>query len=244
VAGHSKYSNIKHRKGAQDAKRAKIFTRLIREILVAAKAGPDPDGNPRLRTAIIAARAGNMPKDRIDNAISKASGADAASYDEIRYEAYGVGGTAFIVECLTDNHNRSASEVRAIFSKFAGSLAETGSVSFMFEHMGVVRFPQEVASEDEIFEQAVEYGAESVETEGELHIITSQVVDFIAMRDKLIEKYGDPQSAALEWLPKNLVAVNAEHATTLLKMLDALDENDDVQNVYTNTDFPEEEVGS
>jgi YebC/PmpR family DNA-binding regulatory protein len=235
MAGHSQFANIKHRKGAQDKKRAKIFTKLVREITVAAKGGDDPDGNPRLRGALIAARSQNLPKERIDNAIKKGSGADSGeNYEEMRYEGYGAGGTAFIVEALTDNKNRTASSVRTIFSKASGSLGETGSVNFMFEHVGEIVFPATVASSDEIFEVAVELGAESAESDEEFHIITCAIDDFAAVRDGLVVKYGDPESAALVWQAKTPIEVDEEKAVTLLKMIDALEDDDDMQKVYHN----------
>ncbi len=235
MAGHSKFANIKHRKGAQDAKRAKIFTRLIKEIVVAAKGGEDPDGNPRLRSAIIAAKAANVPKDRIANAVQKGSSSNEGdAYENMRYEGYGVAGTAFIIETLTDNRNRTAASVRSSFNKFGGNLGETGSVAFMFDHLGVIRFPANIASEDEIFEIAVEAGADSVESDAESHIISCSVEDFATVRDNLIAKYGDPEGLGLEWLAKDYLDVAADKQESLQKMIDALEEDDDVQNIYYN----------
>lgn len=238
MAGHSKFANIKHRKGAQDAKRAKIFTRLIREVMVAAKGGEDINGNPRLRSAIIAAKAANMPKDRIDNAVKKGSNSgEGDNYENFRYEAYGPGGTAFIVEVLTDNKNRTASSVRSIFNKFGGSLAESGSVSFMFEHLGVIRYLAEGISEEEIFEIAVDAGGESIDNEDGHYIISTQVADFAKVRDVLIEKYGDPEALGLEWVAKDRMEISEDKKETLFKMIDSLDEDDDVQNFYTNANI-------
>lgn len=238
MAGHSKFANIKHRKAAQDAKRTKIFSKLVKELVVAAKSGPDPDGNPRLRTAIIAAKAANLPKDRIENAIKKGSGSEGDNnYDEIRYEAYGPAGTAFIVECLTDNKNRSASSVRSIFTKYGGNLAESGSVSFMFSHKGVINFKACVASEDDMFEFAVNAGADSVESSEEIHHIQTEVSEFTNIRDQLIEKFGDPESANLEWIPNNYCDLPTEKNEVYNKLIDALDEDDDVQNYYANASF-------
>lgn len=235
MAGHSKFANIKHRKAAQDAKRTKIFNKVVKELVVAAKSGPDPDANPRLRTAIIAAKSANLPKDRIENAIKKGSGeGDTTNYEEVRYEAYGPGGCAFIVECLTDNRNRSASSVRSAFTKCGGNLAELGSVAFMFEHKGVICFKAEVASEEEMFETAVMAGAESVESDEEYHVIHTEVTDFAAVRDELIDKYGDFESARLEWLANNEVDLDEEKQVTIMKLIDVLDDDDDVQDYYTN----------
>jgi YebC/PmpR family DNA-binding regulatory protein len=197
MAGHSKFKNIMHRKGAQDKKRAKVFARLIREITVAAKSGlPEPDKNPRLRSAVIAARAANMPKDNVDRAIKRvAAGEDDSSYEEIRYEGYGPAGVALIVEAMTDNKNRTASEVRAAFNKYGGSLGETNSVSFMFDQVGLLQFPLETASADEMFEKAVEAGASNVETSEDGHEVTCDPDDFSTVRDNLIEAYGDPAEA-------------------------------------------------
>ena len=236
MSGHSQYKNIMYRKGAQDKKRAKIFARLIREITVAAKSGlPEPDKNPRLRAAVSAARAANMPKDNVDRAIKRvAGGEDDVSYEEIRYEGYGPGGVALIVEALTDNRNRTASEVRSAFSKHGGSLGETNSVSFMFDHVGLVAFDQAVGSPEEVFEAAVEAGADNVESTTEGHEITCDPGDFNIVRDALTERFGDPREAHLTWKPQTTVDVDERHAETLLKLLDVLDDNDDVQQVAAN----------
>jgi len=235
MAGHSQFKNIMHRKGRQDAAKSKLFGKLAREITVSAKMGlPDPAMNPRLRAAIIAARAENMPKDNIDRAIKKATGGDAETYDEIRYEGYGPGGVAVIVEVLTDNRNRTAGEVRATFTKSGGNLAETGAVSFMFDHVGVVEYDAKAASTDAMLEAAIEAGAEDVASSEAGHeIYTTQ--DSLREVAKVLEaKFGEPRKAALIWKPQNTVAVNDEQGDRLLKLIEALNEHDDVQNVYAN----------
>src|SRR5712691_8386848 len=235
MAGHSQFKNIMHRKGRQDAVRSKMFGKLAREITVAAKLGlPDPGMNPRLRAAIMAARAENMPKDNIDRAIKKALGGDAETYDEIRYEGYGPGGVAFIVEVLTDNRNRAAGEVRSTFTKHGGNLAETGAVSFMFSHVGVVEFDAKVASADAMLEAAIEAGAEDVVSiESGHEIYTAQ--DTLRDVAKALEtKFGEPRKAALVWKPQNTVAVDDVQGEKLLKLIETLTEHDDVQNVYAN----------
>ena len=244
MAGHSQFKNIMYRKGAQDKKRAKLFSKLIREVTVAAKAGgPDPDANPRLRAAISAARAANMPKDNIDRALKKASGGDDDTvYEEMRYEGYGPGGVAIIVEALTDNRNRTASEVRAAFSKQGGSLGETNSVSFMFDRVGLIGFPAEVASPDDMFEAAVEAGADNVESDGDGHVVTCAPDDFSTVRDALAERFGDPREARLSWKPQSTIAVDEDAADTLLKLLDVLDDNDDVQQVSANFEIADEVI--
>lgn len=243
MAGHSQFSNIKHRKGAQDAKRAKVFTKLLREITVAAKTGiPDPASNPRLRSALIDARSKNMPKDRIDAAIKKVvSGSDGENFDEMRYEGYAPGGIAIIVEALTDNRNRTASEVRSMFTKAGGALGETGSVGFMFDHVGIIQFDASVAGEDDMFEAALEAGADEVESLEDVHVVITQVENFTAVRDALIEKFTDPVSAKLEWKAKDAMEINnLEKAQKLLKMVDALEDCDDVQTVTGNYVFSED----
>ncbi len=241
MAGHSQFANIKHRKGAQDAKKAKKFTKILREISVAAKSGqPDPNMNPRLRNAIIEARSNNMPKDRIDAAIKKAIGGnDGDNFEEIRYEGYAPSGIAIIVEALTDNRNRTASEVRSIFTKSGGALGETGSVGFMFDRVGVIQFDANVASEEVMFEAALEVGAEEVESSSEIHVIITTPENFTAVRDGLIEKFSkDPISAKLDWKAKISNEINdLEQAQKLIKMIDALEDCDDVQNVTGNYNF-------
>jgi YebC/PmpR family DNA-binding regulatory protein len=235
MAGHSQFKNIMHRKGRQDKVRSRVFGKLAREITVAAKLGlPDPSMNPRLRAAIIAARAENMPKDNIERAIRKAQGNDAESYEEIRYEGYGPGGVAIIVEVLTDNRNRTAGDVRASFTKSGGNLAETGAVSFMFDRVGVVEYDATVASADQMFEAAIEAGAEDVVSgEGGHEIYTTQE-SLREVAKGLEAKFGEPRKAALVWKPQNTVAVDDEQGEKLLRLLETLNEHDDVQNVYAN----------
>lgn len=236
MAGHSKFKNIQHRKGAQDAKRAKIFTKIGREIIVAAKlGGPDPSSNPRLRAAIMAGRAENMPNDRIKRAVDSAIGAGAAeNYENVRYEGYAPGGVAVIVEALTDNRTRTVAEVRSYFSKCGGALGETNSVGFMFDHVGEIIYPADKAGADAMFEAAVEAGAGNVESGDEIHEITCSTNDLASVRDALVEKYGDPQKSGFVWRPNVTTNVDEETARTILKLIDLLEENDDVQNVYTN----------
>lgn len=241
MAGHSQFKNIMHRKGAQDARRARQFAKIIREITVSARHGlPDPASNPRLRAAVIAARQANMPKDTVDRAIKKATGSGSGDeYAEVRYEGYGPAGVAVIVEALTDNRNRTASDVRTAFSKHGGTLGETNSVSFLFSRLGVIRYPASFVSADDMLEAAIEAGAENVESDAEWHEVTCVVEDFFAVRDALEARFGEPASARLEWRPGNLVTLDQDRASSLLKLLDALEDNDDVQNVYANFDIPE-----
>ncbi|WP_142848779.1 YebC/PmpR family DNA-binding transcriptional regulator [Telmatospirillum sp. J64-1] len=243
MAGHSQFKNIMHRKGAQDAKRAKVFTKLIRELTVAARSGlPDPAMNPRLRAAIAAARAANMPKDTMERAIARGSGGeDGANYEEVRYEGYGPGSVAIIVEALTDNRNRTASEVRSAFSKHGGNMGETNSVSFMFDRIGAIRYPADVAGAEEMFEAALEAGAENVETTEDGHDITCAPDDLSSVRDALEGKFGAPEYARLDWRAQTTVPVTDEQAAqTLLKLLDVLEDNDDVQRVSANFDIAED----
>ena len=240
MAGHSKFKNIQHRKGAQDKKRAKIFTRLIKELAVAARGGTDPASNPRLRTALAGCRAANMPKDNIERVLKRAEGGEGEQYEEIRYEGYGAGGTAFIVEALTDNRNRTASEVRAAFSKFGGSLGETGSVSFMFDKVGQIIYPVEVTNADSMFEAALEAGAQDVETDDDTHLVTTAPEDFNAAREKLDEIFGAPEEAQLTWVAHNTLDVNEDQARTLLKFIDTLEDNDDVQSLSFNFEISDE----
>ena len=240
MAGHSKFKNIQHRKGAQDKKRAKIFTRLIKELAVAARGGTDPASNPRLRTALAGCRAANMPKDNIERVLKRAEGGEGEQYEEIRYEGYGAGGTAFIVEALTDNRNRTASEVRAAFSKFGGSLGETGSVSFMFDKVGQIIYPVEVTNAESMFEAALEAGAQDVETDDGTHLVTTAPEDFNAAREKLEEIFGAPEEAQLTWVAQNTLDVNEDQARTLLKFIDTLEDNDDVQSLSFNFEISDE----
>src|SRR6476620_5809615 len=235
MAGHSQFKNIMHRKGRQDKVKSKLFGKLAREITVAAKMGlPDPAMNPRLRAAILAARAESMPKDNIERAIKKATGSEAESYDEIRYEGYGPGGVAVIVEVLTDNRNRSASEVRASFTKSGGNLAETGAVSFMFDHVGVVEFDAKAASADAMLEAAIDAGAEDVVSGENGHEVYTTSDSLREIAKALEAKFGEPRKAALTWKPQNTVPVDDETGEKLLKLIDLLNEHDDVQNVYAN----------
>jgi YebC/PmpR family DNA-binding regulatory protein len=247
MAGHSQFKNIMYRKGAQDAKRAKVFTKIIRELTVAAKTGQaDPNANPRLRSAMIAAREANMPRDTMERAIKRgAGGEDNTAYDEVRYEGYGPGGIAIIIEALTDNRNRTASEIRAIFSKAGGNLGETNSVSFMFERKGVIVYAVKSAdgsaiSGDAMFEAALEAGADNVESGGDGHEITCAPDDFSRVRDALQAKFGDASEAKLQWRPLNTTMVDGEAAESLMKFIDALEDNDDVQNVFGNYEVSEE----
>jgi YebC/PmpR family DNA-binding regulatory protein len=235
MAGHSKFKNIMFRKGRQDKERSKMFSKLAREITVAAKQGlPDPAHNPRLRAAIIAARAQNMAKDNIERAIRKATGADAETIEEVRYEGYGPGGVALIVEAMTDNRNRTASDIRAAFSKYGGALGETNSVAFQFNRVGVIAYPKSAGSDDAMLEVAIEAGADECVSDDEAHEFITGLENFGVVRDALEAKLGAPQSAKIEWRPANTVAVNDDSGESLVKLLDALDEHDDVQNVYGN----------
>jgi len=240
MAGHSQFKNIMFRKGRQDKERSKLFSKLAREITVASKGGlPDPAHNPRLRTAIIAARAENMPKDNIERAIKKGQGGDAENYDEIRYEGYGPGGIALIVEALTDNRNRTAADVRAAFSKFGGALGETGSVSFMFNRVGSIAYPKEKGSEDEMLEVALEVGADECITTDQGHEFTTSVEGFAGVRDALEAKLGTPSSAAITWRAQTPVEVKDDAGETLVKLIETLDDHDDVQHVYGNYELSE-----
>jgi YebC/PmpR family DNA-binding regulatory protein len=238
MAGHSQFKNIMHRKGRQDAAKSRLFGKLAREITVSAKLGlPEPTMNPRLRAAIIAARAENMTKDTIERAIKKASGGDAENYEEIRYEGYAPGGVAVIVEVLTDNRNRTASDVRSMFSKNGGNLAETGAVSFMFDHVGVVEFDAQVASADAMLEAAIEAGADDVVSSESGHEIYASQDKFRDVAKALERHFGEPRKAALVWKPQNTVPVDDETGEKLLKLIETLNEHDDVQNVYANFDI-------
>jgi YebC/PmpR family DNA-binding regulatory protein len=235
MAGHSQFKNIMHRKGRQDAVKSKLFGKLAREITVSAKLGlPDPTMNARLRAAIIAARAENMPKDNIERAIKKAQGGEGENYEEIRYEGYGPGGVAVIVEVLTDNRNRTAGEVRAAFTKSGGNLAETGAVSFMFDRVGVIEYHAGVASPEAVFEAALEAGADDVVSNEGGHEVYAAQDQYAAVAKALEAKFGEPRKATLVWRPQNTVAVGDEQGEKLLKLIENLNEHDDVQNVYAN----------
>jgi YebC/PmpR family DNA-binding regulatory protein len=241
MAGHSQFKNIMHRKGAQDAKRARQFAKLIREITVSARQGlPDPAFNPRLRAAMAASREANMPRDTIERAVKKATGAGGTDdYVEVRYEGYGPHGVAVIIEALTDNRNRTASDIRSAFSKHGGALGETNAVSFMFTRLGAIQYPLAAATADAMLEAAIEAGADNAETTEDGHEVTCPIEDFFAVRDSLEAKFGAPASARLEWRPTTTVTLNEDSATALLKLVDALEDNDDVQNVYANFDIPD-----
>jgi YebC/PmpR family DNA-binding regulatory protein len=240
MAGHSKWKNIMYRKGAQDAKRAKRFTKLVREVVVAARSGmPDPSQNPRLRSAIAAARAQNVPKDNIERALKKISGADE-TYDEMRYEGFGPGGVALIVDALTDNRNRTASEVRSIFGKHGGTLGESGSVTYMFQRVGVMRYPSEAASADEMFETALEIGASDCTFDADGHEVVCEPERFHEVREALEARLGPPEEAELTWKPLSSVAVSSDQAEPLFRLIEALDDNDDVQQVSANYEVSED----
>ncbi|MCB1556848.1 MAG: YebC/PmpR family DNA-binding transcriptional regulator [Alphaproteobacteria bacterium] len=242
MAGHSKWANIQHRKGKQDRIRAKIFSKLAREITVAAKlGGGDIDMNPRLRLAVATARGQSMPKTNIENAIQKgAGGGEGEDYVEMRYEGYGPGGVAVIVEALTDNKNRTASEVRSYFTKYGGNLGETGSVGFMFDRVGEMIYPADKADADTIFEAAVEAGANDCQSGAEIHEITCAADDFAAVREALVARFDEPEKSGLVWRPNVMAEVTEDQARSVLKLIDALEDSDDVQSVTTNFDVTDE----
>ncbi len=243
MAGHSKFKNIQFRKGAQDKKRSKIFSKLSRDITLAAKSGlPDPTANARLRLAIAAARAESMPKDNIDRAIKKAIGGETNSFEDIRYEGFGPGGVGLIVEVLTDNRNRAAASVRAIFGKNGGNMGESGSVAFMFDRVGEVAYPPSAGGEDEVMEAAIEAGAEDVESDGEGHLITAAFEDLSTVAEALEATLGPPASTGVVWRPKTTTPVSAADAATLMKLIEALEDDDDVQDVYSNVEITDEQM--
>jgi len=246
MAGHSQFKNIMHRKGAQDAQRAKIFTKLAREITVAAKVGlPDPAMNPRLRAAITAARAQSMPKDNIERAMKRAlPGGDDTNYVEMRYEGRGPGGVFLIVEALTDNRNRTASEVRSTFNKLGGQMGETNSVMFNFDRVGLIQYKPEVADAEAMFEAALEAGASDVVSTDDGHDILTAPDELHAVKDVLEKQFGEANTARLEWKPLNTVDLDAETAASLFKLIDALDDNDDVQRVSGNYELSDEVAAS
>jgi YebC/PmpR family DNA-binding regulatory protein len=240
MAGHSKFKNIMHRKGAQDKKRSKMFSKLSKEITVAAKSGmPDPNFNPRLRAAVLAARAQNMPKDNIERAIKKSQEAGGDDYQEVRYEGFALGGVGVIVETLTDNRNRTASEVRSTFTKYGGNLGETGAVSFMFDRVGEIEYPASAASADAMLEAALDAGADDCQSDEDGHWLYSSPDSLHEVARILEEKFGEPGAVKIIWRPQNTVEVDDDKAEKLLKMLDALEDSDDVQNVYANFDMSE-----
>jgi len=242
MAGHSQFKNIMYRKGGQDAKRAKLFTKLAREITVSCKTGsPDPDANPRLRAAIAAAKQASMPKDNIERAMAKAtSSTDADSLEELRYEGYGPGNVAVIVECLSDNRNRTAAEVRAAFNKHGGTMGETNSVAFNFDRLGYLRYPTAAGTADEMLEAAIEAGADDVVSDDDGHDIYCQPDDLNAVREAMTTAKGEPEAVRLDWRPLNTIPVDETAAQTLLKFLDVLDDNDDVQRVAANYEISDE----
>jgi YebC/PmpR family DNA-binding regulatory protein len=243
MAGHSKFANIMHRKGGQDKKRAQAFTKIAREIQAAVKlGGSDPNANPRLFRAMAAGRAMNMPKDNIQRAIDRGGGVGAENLEEIRYEGFGPGGVGFIVECLSENRNRTAGDVRAAFAKNGGNLGETNSVSFGWKRVGEVRYPLSAASEDAMLEAAIEAGADDCEAEEDAHVVTCETNALVSVSQALAKKFGDPASAKFVWRPQANVPIEGEAAEQLMKLIDQLDDLDDVQDVYSNEEISEAEM--
>jgi YebC/PmpR family DNA-binding regulatory protein len=243
MAGHSKFANIMHRKGGQDKKRAQAFTKIAREIQAAVKlGGTDPNANPRLFRAMAAGRAQNMPKDNIQRAIDRGAGAGAEQLDEIRYEGFGPGGVGIIVECLSDNRNRTAGDVRAAFAKNGGNMGETNSVSFSWKRVGEVRYPMSFADEDAMLEAAIEAGADECEVEDEQHVVTCEMNALVSLSQALAKKFGDPMSAKFVWRTDIAIPIEGDPAETLMKLIDQLDDLDDVQDVYSNEDISDEEM--
>lgn len=241
MAGHSQFKNIMVRKGAQDRKRGKIFTKIIREIIVAAKTGgSDSATNPRLRTAILKARAENMPKDKIEAAIAKGSGAtESENYEAVRYEGFGPGGVAVIIEALTDNRNRTVPEIRTAFTKAGGAMGESGSVAFLFDRVGLLAFDAAISTEDAMLESAIEAGADNCESTPSGHFITSAPEQFAAMRDALTHIYGEPRTAKLAWIAKTTTPLLPTDAEKFMEFIETLEDNDDVQDVFSNADMDE-----
>ncbi len=245
MAGHSQFKNIMHRKGKQDAARSKLFAKLAREITVAAKAGlPDPEMNARLRLAIQNARAENMPKDNVERAIKKAAGSEAENYEEIRYEGYGPGGVAIIAEALTDNRNRTGGAVRAVFTKYAGNLGATGSVSHMFSRVGEIAYPPAAGSADSVLEAAIDAGADDVVSDDEGHTITCSFESMNSVAPALEKTLGAAQSAKVIWKPVTTAQLDADNAATILKLIAALEDDDDVQAVFANFEIDEATMAS
>ncbi len=241
MAGHSKWANIQHRKGRQDAVRSKLFSKLSKEITVAAKMGdPDPDKNPRLRLAVKEAKSQSMPKDNIERAIKKATGGDAETYDEIRYEGYGPNGVAVIVEAMTDNRNRTASNVRSTFTKNGGNLGETGSVGFMFDRKGEITYPAEAADADTVMMAAIEAGAEDVESSDDGHVIYTADTDLNDVSTALEAELGESESTKLIWKPQTTTELDLESAQKLMRLIEALEDDDDVQTVTANFEISDE----
>jgi YebC/PmpR family DNA-binding regulatory protein len=248
MAGHSQFKNIMHRKGRADKERSKMFSKLAREIFVSAKLGmPDPNHNPRLRAAMIAARQLSMPKENIQRAIDKATGAGAENIEEVRYEGYGPGGVALIVETQTDNRNRTGSDIRSTFSKYGGALGEPNSVVFMFDRVGVITYPKAKGSDDAMLETAIDAGADEVVSDDESHEFLTALENYGAVRDALEAKLGEPSGAKIEWRPKTMSPVSDENGETLIKLIEILDDHDDVQTIYGNYELSDalmEKMGS
>jgi YebC/PmpR family DNA-binding regulatory protein len=244
MSGHSKWSTIKRKKGAADAKRGKIFTKLIKEITIAAReGGGDPSANPRLRLAVDNAKASNMPADNIDRAIKKATGElEGVTYHELTYEGYGPGGVAILVEAATDNKNRTVAEIRHIFSKNGGNMGENGSVAWMFDKKGIITLPFQSKTEDEIMDIVLEAGAEDLQTEEDFFEIQTALESFESVRKVLLTKNLNIENASLQWIAKNTVNIGGNEAEKVMSLIEALEENDDVQNVYSNADFDEDSI--
>jgi YebC/PmpR family DNA-binding regulatory protein len=241
MSGHNKWSKVKHIKARVDAKKGKVFGRFAQEITIAARdGGGDPDLNPRLRTAIDGAKGQSMPKENIERAIKKSQDADGAGFEEVRYEGFATGGVGIIVETLTDNRNRTAGDVRAIFTKHGGNLGETGSVSFMFDRSGLIEYPADAASEEEMFEAAIEAGAEDCVSSESGHELYCPADELHTVAGALEERFGEPSGARIVWRPQNLIPADAEAGEKVIRMIDALEDNDDVQNVYANFDISDE----
>ena len=243
MAGHSKWANIMYRKGAQDARRAKRFTKLIREVYVAAREGaPDPDHNSRLRTAIAAAKSHSVPKDNIERALKKAAGGDGGQdrFDTLSYEGFGPGGVAVIVDAITDNRNRTAAEIRSIFSRHGGTLGETGSVNYLFQRVGIIRFPADAASDDDIFEAALEVGADECESEADGHEVICAPESLSETNESLTARFGAPERVEIAWRPQTTVPIDEDKAAAVFKLLEALDDSDDVQQVSANYDVTDD----
>lgn len=242
MAGHSKWANIKHRKGAQDAKRGKIFTKIIKEITIAARlGGGDLDANPRLRKAVSNAKSNNMPADKIDRAIKKGTGElEGVAYEEITYEGYGPGGVALMMDVITDNKNRTVAEVRHILSKYGGNLGESGSVSWMFDKKGQIILNSDAGDEDDVFEAAIDAGAENFENDNDIYSISTEPTDLMDVRDSLENSGYDIRSAEIDMVPKTYQKLEGKEAVSALKLMDALDDNDDINKLYSNLDVDEE----
>lgn len=241
MAGHSKFKNIMHRKGAQDKKRAKMFSKLSKEITVAAKMGaPDPEWNPRLRLAVQAARAQNMPKDNIERAIKKSQEGGGESYEEVRYEGFGAGGVGVIVETLTDNRNRTAGDIRAIFSKHGGNLGETGAVSCIFDRIGAIEYPPEAGTAEEMVDAAIEAGAQDCESSDDSHTVYCDSDDLGDVAKALEAHFGEARSAQIVWKPQNTIEVDEDAGGKVMRLLEALEDHDDVQHVYANFEISDE----